>query len=217
MPALLRRVGPPPSVLTSAKRPDVDNAYFAIEIDSAVDLLEAREYQGLSRPDRLAKALGEQQGFLSSFFDPDLGAALDLRIIVGQPGTTPIRIALLGRVWGDDPTEVAARAEGFCGRLRASLPRHVSGTPVLAEATVQQLLQPFTPGATESAVITRHELIGPPSRPDAGVAYYFSAVPFNLSDNDWSAVYSALAASRCRWSYRWPCCRCRCPIHAAIS
>jgi hypothetical protein len=195
MPALLRTVGVPPSVLTSAKRPDVYNAYFAIEIDSAVDLLEAREYQGLPRAGRLAKALGEQQGFLNSFFDPDLRAALDLRIIVGQQGTTPIRIALLGRVWDDDPAEVAVRAERFAGQLRASLPRHVTGTPVAAEAAVQELLQPFPDGTAESAVITRHELIGRPQRPDAGVAYYFSTVPFNWADNDWSAVYSALAAS----------------------
>jgi len=195
MPALLQTVGAPPSVLTSAKRPDVGNAYFAIEIDSAVDLLEAREYQGLPRADRLAKALGEQQGFLNSFFDPDLRAALDLRIIAGLPGTTPIRVVLLGRVWDDDPAEAAVRAERFCGQLRASLPRHVTGTPVADEAAVQGLLQPFPDGTAESAVITRHELLGRPSRPDAGVAYYFSAVPFNWADNDWSAVYSALAAS----------------------
>ena len=195
MPALLKTVGVPPSILTSARRADVRNAYFAIEIDSAVDLLEAREYQGLQRADRLAKALGEQQGFLNSFFDPDLSAALDLRIIVGQQGTTAIRIALLGRVWGDDPAEVAAQAGRFSGQLRASLPRHVTGTLVPDEAAVAALLRPFPAGPAESAVITRHELLGRPSRPDAGVTYYFSAVPFNWADNDWSAVYSALAAS----------------------
>jgi hypothetical protein len=195
MPALLRNVGPPPSVLTTARRPDVHNAYFAIEISSAVDLLEAREYQGLPRADRLAKALGEQQGFLNSFFDPDLRVALDLRMMVGHKGATPIRIALICRVWGDDPAEVDVRAERLCGQLRALLPRHVTGTPVHTEATLRELLQPFPEGTSDSAVITRHELIGLPGRPDAGVAYYFSAVPFNWTDNDWSAVYSSLAAS----------------------
>ncbi len=59
-----------------------------------------------------------------------------------------------------------------------------------------RLLSPFAGASVDSAVIARHELIAPPSRPDAGVSYYYSAVPFNLSGNDWSAVYSALAASR---------------------
>src|SRR5260370_7230905 len=43
-------------------------------------------------------------------------------------------------------------------------------------------------------MITRPELMGKRSRRDAQVAYYFSAVPFNWADSDWSAVYAALAA-----------------------
>jgi hypothetical protein len=195
MAALLITTGPPPELLSGSQRRGVPNAYFAIAIDSAVDLLEAREYQGLPRPDRLAKALGEQQGFLNGFFDPDLRAALDLRIAVQQRSATPVVIGLIGRVWGDDPAEVADRAGRLCAQLHASLPRHVTGTPVGDEAGIRALLTPLPDGVNESAVITRHELLGRPSRPDAQVAYYFSAVPFNWADSDWSAVYSALAAS----------------------
>jgi hypothetical protein len=75
------------------------------------------------------------------------------------------------------------------------MPRHVTATAVEDTDTVARLLSPFAGSTVDSAVITRHELIGLPSRPDAGVSYYYSAVPFNWSDNDWSAVYSALAAS----------------------
>jgi Helicase HerA, central domain len=195
MPALMTMPGPPPGLLAGGQRPEVHNAYFAIAIDSAVDLLEAREYQGLPRAERLAKALGEQQGFLNGFFEPDLKAALDLRTVVGQPGPTPVTVGLLGRVWGDDPAEVTVRAGQLCTQVHASLPRHVTGTPVPDEAAVRALLRPFPDSITESAVITRHELIGRPSRPDAQVDYYFAAVPFNWAENDWSAVYSALAAS----------------------
>jgi Helicase HerA, central domain len=197
MAALLSRAAPPPGLQSGGERPDVHNAYFAITIDAAVDLLEAREYQGLPRADRMAKALSEQQGFLNGFFDPALKAALDLRVVVEQQAATPITVGLIGRVWGDDTSEVAARADRLCAQLHASLPRHVTGTPVPDEAAIRALLMPFADGAADSAMITRHELIGEPSRPDAQVPYYFSAVPFNWADSDWSAVYAALAACPC--------------------
>ena len=76
-----------------------------------------------------------------------------------------------------------------------ALPRHVTGTVVEDADTVVRLLSPFAGTPVDSAVITRHELLGLPSRPDAGVSYYYSALPFNWSDNDWSTVYAALAAS----------------------
>jgi hypothetical protein len=196
MPGLHTLTAPPPGLQSGGGRSPVPNAYFAISIDAAVDLLEAREYQGLQRADRLTKALDEQQGFVNGFFDPALGAALDLRIIVTPQAPTPLSFALLGRVWGTEEQEVATRAERLCGQVHASLPRHVTGTPVPDATTVDALLAPF-PGdtAVDSAVITRHELLGLPSRPDAKVDYYFSAVPFNWTENDWSAVYSTLASS----------------------
>jgi hypothetical protein len=186
---------PPPALYAVGDRVPVANAYFAITVDAAVDLLEAREYQDLPRAERLAKAHAEQQGFLHGFFDPALGAAFDLRIAADPAAITPVSVALLGRVWGQDVPGVTARAERLRAQVHTRLPRHVTGTPVEDGDAVARLLAPFPAGTVDSAVITRHELIGLPSRPDAKVAYYFSAVPFNWSDNDWSAVYAALMAS----------------------
>ncbi|MGH3248894.1 MAG: ATP-binding protein [Trebonia sp.] len=186
---------PPPSLYVTGDRPPVANAYFAITIDAAVDLLEAREYRDLPRTERLSRAHAEQQGFLNWFLDPALGAALDLRLAVDPAASTPVSAALLGRVWGDGTPNLTARAEELRSRVHAALPRHVIATPVADGETVAGLLAPFPAGAVDSAVITRREFIGTPSRPDAGVAYYYSATPFHWSDNDWSSVYSALAAS----------------------
>jgi hypothetical protein len=186
---------PPPALYATGDRASVANAYFAVTVDAAVDLLEAREYKDLPRSERVAKAQAEQQGFLNGFFDPGLGVALDLRIAADPAASTPISVALLGRVWGSSVDQVTARAEGLRTQVHAAMPRHVTATAVEDADTVTRLLSPFAEATVDSAVITRHELIGLPSRPDAGVSYYYSAVPFNWSDNDWSAVYSALAAS----------------------
>jgi Helicase HerA, central domain len=187
---------PPPSLYVIGDRPPVANAYFAVTIDAAVDLLEAREYRNLPRQERLTKAQAEQQGFLNEFLDPGLGLALDLRITADPGASSPVSVSLLGRVWGGTVDGVSTRAEGLRARVRAAVPRHVTASPVEDADAVARLLSPFAGASVDSAVIARHELIAPPSRPDAGVSYYYSAVPFNLSDNDWSAVYSALAASR---------------------
>jgi hypothetical protein len=198
MAALLTTRQPPPGLWPQSAAPEAPNAYFAVTIDAAVDLLEAREYRDLPREQRLAKALDEQQGMLNGFSDPALNAALDLRIISDPDAAVPLSVALLGRAWGSDPAEVAARADRLGNQLRASLPRHVTGTPALDESAIRALLSPFPDGAgIDSALITRHELLGRPSRPDAGVSYYFSAIPFNWVENDWSGMYSALVACPC--------------------
>src|ERR1700722_9032615 len=147
MPGLHTLTAPPPGLQSGGGRSPCPNAYFAISIDAAVDLLEAREYQDLQRGDRLTKALDEQQGFMNGFFDPTLRAALDLRIIVTPQAATPLSVALLGRVWGAEEREVAARAERLCGQVHASMPRHVTATPVPDATTVETLLAPF-PGDT---------------------------------------------------------------------
>jgi hypothetical protein len=185
---------PPPALYVLGDRAPAANAYFAISIDAAVDLLEAREYKDLPRSERVSKAQAEQQGFLNGFFDPGLGAAFDLRITANPADSAPISVALLGRVWGGDVNAVTARAEGLRRQVHAAIPRHVTATLVEDADEVARLLTPF-PGNIDSAVITRHERIGLPARPDAGVSYYYSALPFTWSDDDWSAVYAALAAS----------------------
>jgi hypothetical protein len=186
---------PPPALYATGDRPPVANAYFAVTVDAAVDLLESREYKDLPRAERVAKAQAEQQGFLNGFFDPALRVALDLRVAADPAASTPVSVSLLGRVWGNSADEVTARAASLQRQVHAAIPRHVTATAVEDDDKVAWLLSPFAGTPVDSAVITRHEMIGLPSRPDAGVSYYYSAVPFNWSDNDWSAVYAALAAS----------------------
>ena len=186
---------PPPALYATGDRSPVANAYFGVSIDAAVDLLEAPGYKDLPRPERVSKAQAEQQAFLNGFFDPALGVALDLRIAADPAASTPVSMALLGRVWGTGVDGVTARAESLRAQVHAALPRHVSASPVEDSGAVARMLAPFAGTSVDSAVITRHELIGMPSRPDAGVSYYYSATAFNWSDNDWSAVYAALAAS----------------------
>jgi hypothetical protein len=86
----------PPGMHAHRDRAPVSNAYFAIRIDAAVNLLEAREYQGLPRDERLARAHTEQRGFLNGFLDPALRAAFDLRIAVDPTAANPVSMALLG-------------------------------------------------------------------------------------------------------------------------
>jgi Helicase HerA, central domain len=186
---------PSPALYATGDRPPVSNVYFAVAVDAAVDLLEAREYKSLSRAQRVSQAQAEQQGFLNRFSDPELGVALDLRIAADPTASTPVSVALLGRVWGSSVGGVTERAQDLRAQVHGALPRHVTGTVVEDADTVVRLLSPFAGTPVDSAVITRHELLGLPSRPDAGVSYYYAALPFNWSDNDWSTVYAALAAS----------------------
>lgn len=186
---------PAPALYVAADRPSVANAYFAVTVDAAVDLSAAREYRDLPRQDRLSKAHAEQRGFLDRFFDPALGAALDLRIMADPAASTPLSVAVLGRVWGSGADAVAARAQRLRTQVHAAMPRHVTAAPVEDADDVARLLSPFDGASLDSAVITRRELLSLPSRPDAGVSYYYSALPFTWSDDDWSAVYGALAAS----------------------
>ena len=104
---------PPPALYPTGDRPPVANAYFAVTIDSAVDLLEARGYKDLPRAERVSKAQAEQQGFIDGFFDPALGVALDLRIAADPAASTPVSVSLLGRVWGGSVGVVNVRAEAL--------------------------------------------------------------------------------------------------------
>ena len=186
---------PPPALSVAGDRAPVANAYFAVTVDAAVDLREARGYRSLTRAERVSRAQAEQREFVGGFLDPGLGAALDLRVAVDPAAAAPLSVALLGRVWGGSADAVAKRAEELRGRVLAAVPQHVTAVPVDDGEVVERLLKPFPGIPVDSAVITRHELIGVPSRPDAGVSYYYSAAPFTWSDDDWSTVYAALAAS----------------------
>jgi hypothetical protein len=186
---------PPPSVSVTGDLTPAANAYFALGIDAAASLAEAPGYRHLSRSEQVARARAEQLRFLAAFLDPGLRAALDLRIAADPAASTPLSAALVGRVWDSRAEAAAERAAQLRDEVRAAVPRYVAATPVEDADAVARLLSPLQGTPVDSAVITRRELIAQPSRPDAGVSYYYSAVPFSQADSDWSAVYTALAAS----------------------
>ncbi|MGZ4727687.1 MAG: ATP-binding protein, partial [Acidimicrobiales bacterium] len=189
---LMKRVSP--SLLGTPGDEPCANAYFGVRIESSVDLLEAREYEGLERGERLRKALAEQHGFLNSLLATSLGAAFDLRILVQPDRPVPLEVAILGRTWADDPDAAGASGAALARQIRALLPRHVVGTE-LGGDELSDLLDPFSGQELDTRVITKCEITGIPSRPDAKVGYYFSIVPFNWVENDWTSVYAGLAAS----------------------
>ncbi len=172
------------------------SAYAGVRIDAAVNLLEAREYQGLSTEQRLQKAVYEQQRFINGFLDPSLAAALDLRTRVSPGNATPISQALLVRTWGGSEMNVRQRAEALRDQVHAALPRHVLGASIDDVDELDAWLSPMNGSAGfDSAAITHRELTGIPSRPDAKVAYYFSVAPLNWTLSDWTGLYQRLAAS----------------------
>ena len=167
-----------------------------MRIDAAVNLLEAREYDGLVTEQRLQKAVYEQQRFINSLLDPSLAAALDLRTRITPGDATPMSQALLLRTWGTSEAEVRHRAEALRDQVHAALPRHVLGTAIDDVDELARWLDPLNgSGHVDSAVITHRELTGIPSRPDAKVAYYFSVAPLNWTLSDWTGLYQRLAAS----------------------
>src|SRR5579871_5012414 len=121
---------PPPALSVTGDRAPVANAYFGITIDAAVDLLDAPDYRDLSRRQRVAKALAEQQGFLTRFLDPGLHAALDLRVTADPGASTPLSVALLGRAWSSSAESAAERAGRLREQVKEALPGHVSATEV---------------------------------------------------------------------------------------
>jgi Helicase HerA, central domain len=196
---LLLRTAPQPALSAGDRdeegRPTV---YFGVRIDAAVNLLEAREFDGLDRTGRLRKALEEQRSFLNGLLDPSLESVLDLRTRVSPGNASPIEVALIGRVWDHDRAAAEARAEAIRRHLLAALPRHVAGSAIDDEEDLAEWLAAPGGGALDGAQITRREVIAAPRRPDAGVGYYFSVVPFNWTETDWTGLYSTLAASPVR-------------------
>jgi DNA helicase HerA-like ATPase len=195
---LLLRTAPRPTLRAGEDAAgQLPTAYFGVRIDAAVNLLEAREFEGLDRAERLRKALEEQRSFLNGLLDPSLGVLLDLRTRV-RPGTpSPVEIALLGRVGDRDQAAAADRAEGIRRHVFASLPRHVIGSEIEDDEDLTDWLAPIGGDwDLDAALITRREVIAAPRRPDARVGYYFSVVPFNWIETDWTNLYSALSATR---------------------
>jgi hypothetical protein len=189
----LLRTAPPPALRADGDVEAAPSAIFGIRIDAAVNLLEAREYQGLDREQRLRKALDEQRGFANQLLDPSLGL-VDLRTRVEPGAAVPLAVALLGRTWdsgADEGDAAVARRD----RLLSSMPRHLSASAIEDARELEGWVAPFGSKRTsESAMITRREMTAIPRRADARVAYYFSVVPFNWSDSDWTSLYATISA-----------------------
>lgn len=191
------RSAPAPGLRIGDPRDPQPTVYFGIRLDAAVDLLEARESEGLERTQQLRKALDEQRTYINAVLDPSLGLALDLRTRVRPQERTPIQVALIGRVWGEqDRGALTARAGTRQRQLLATLPRHLTGSLIDDRDELLRWLSPFaTATPVDAAIVTRREVTAVPSRPDAKVAYYFSVVPFGGGATDWTSVYAALSAS----------------------
>lgn len=192
---LVVRSAPLPA-LTPGREETAPAAFFGVRIDAAANLLEAREYEALQRAERLRKALDEQRSFLNGFLDPSLGLVLDLRIRVRPDSRPPLEVAVLGRTWASHPDAARERAVSLRERARAALPRHVSASTIEDVDELNGWLRPLgTQLGIDVAMVTRREIVGVPRRPDAKVAYYFSVIPFNWADSDWTSVYATLSAS----------------------
>jgi hypothetical protein len=189
----LVRLAPPPALRSDAGAEPLPSAAYGIRIDAAVNLLEAREYSGLGRDERLSKALAEQRAFVNQLLEPSLGL-VDLRTRITPGSARPIEIALLGRIWRDDAARLDAYAIERRDQLLASIPRHLTASPIEDAEELTTWVEPLD-ASSESAMITRREILGLPQRPDAKVAYYFSVVPFNWADTDWTGVYATLGSS----------------------
>ena len=198
--ASLLRSAPAPVLRGGTHGQATPSAYAGVRIDAAVNLLEAREYDGLVTEQRLQKAVYEQQRFVNSLLDPSLAAALDLRTRITPGDATPISQALLLRTWGTSEAEVRHRAEALRDQVHAALPRHVLGTAIDDVDELARWLDPLNgSGHVDSAVITHRELTGIPSRPDAKVAYYFSVAPLNWTLSIGPAFISVLRRPPTRW------------------
>ena len=194
---LLVSTGPSPGLAVDGAAGDTTTAYIGVRIDAAVNLLEAREYAGQTRAERLRIALEEQRSFLNGLLDPSLQMLVDLRTRVRPGAASPIEVALIGRVWDLEEGVARQRAEDLRQQVVGSLPRHVVGSAITDSDELAEWMA--TPGEGpdfDAAMITRREVMGTPRRPDARVAYYFSVVPFNWIDTDWTNLYSAIGTSR---------------------
>ncbi len=193
---MLTSTAPRPTLAADQAAGDLATAYLGVRIDAAVNLLEAREYTGLSRTERLRTALDEQRSFLNGLLDPSRQMLVDLRTRV-RPGTaSPIEVALLGRAWDAEQGAASRRAEELRDHVVGSLPRHVVGSPITESSELADWMAPPGDGSDlDAGMITRREVVGTPRRPDAQVAYYFSVVPFNWIDTDWTNLYSVLSTS----------------------
>jgi hypothetical protein len=192
---LLRTIDRPEVFRRVPGMPGRISAYFGVSIEAAVNLLEAREYSGLDRPERLHQALAEQQRYLATLLGFRGQAAFDLRIIVAPTQPVPLRFVIVGRTWAADVGTASRNANGMSRQLLASLPSHLRARDIDDSAALASVLDPFGEQTVQAALISKRELLGTPTRPDAAARYYFSVAPFNSVEAEWNSLYRALSDS----------------------
>jgi hypothetical protein len=203
--AVLAREAPAPRVFWEEQAASTPTAYAALRITSAVNLLEDRTFGALGRRERLATLMQEDQALISGLRGEGTPAAFDLRIRADPARAIPVDVAIVARAWrSSQGYEADSRAPAevvtdVVEHLQTALPRHVTGAAIDDQAELAALLRPFGPAdPVASAVITKSEVLGSPKRPDAKVGYYFSVLPFNWIETDWTQLYAMLASARSR-------------------
>jgi hypothetical protein len=203
--AVLSGEAPAPRLFWEDQPAAVPTAYAALRITSAVNLLEDRVFGALDRRERLAAVLRDEQPLINAMRDESIPAAFDLRIVADPGRPVPVEAAIVVRAW-EQPQQggwrgpaPAAAVTGVVGHLQAAMPRHAAGEVVTGREELTALLRPFGPAEqVSSAVITKSELVGNPKRPDAKVGYYFSVLPFNWIETEWTPLFTMLASSQSR-------------------
>ena len=192
----------PPSVVQQLHpqwRGGTWSAITGVRITSAVNLLEFRDYAEIPRRERLARAIQEQQQFVSSLFGMANQAAFDLRLTVTPGGAVPIDVAVLCRAWADQVDQAAQNATAYARHVAAAVPRHVNCETITDDGELHgRLYPPHTLPASvplAAVALTKRGVAAAPSRGDAGETPYFSVVPFTGAQSDWIGVYATLAAS----------------------
>jgi hypothetical protein len=192
-PGILIGLRPPPNVPFSHHDSGLTvSSYFGVRIDSAVNLLEVRQYAGLDHNARLRRALSDQHRFYNTLLGFRDQAAFDLRILA-KPDGSALRVVILGRTWARSEFEAATRAVSVRSHVRSSIPSHINATDILDSDDLSVLLDPFPTGHLDAEIITKREIIATPSRPDVDDQYFFSVAPFNWVEMDWNHLFRALS------------------------
>jgi nucleoside phosphorylase len=178
--------------------PDVSgdaSAYFGISVDAAVNMQTSSRYRELSRAERLRLALAEQSNMLGSMRGYADHAAFDLRIRVRPESPVPIDVSILGRTWAATAHEAASASIRVRREILDRMPGYLVASAITDLHVLDDVLDPYADAPVQGGLITKREILGEVTRPDAKSSYYFSVSRFKRIDDDWSTLYSILARS----------------------
>lgn len=181
-----------PAVLTTSSA-DATWGWFGVEVTAAVDMTKSREYQSLEESKRVQKAVERQRLWLSQLWSVTPAGAVEFRWYCSGDGA--VSLALLGRVSAASEVELQSRAQAAVSLLVDS-PSHVETRVVEDDQELLGLLRPFDVHQNGAGDIRKRCVTATPSRPDAGVEYYFAFAPFGGSASDWPRLIESLGSAR---------------------